>query len=51
MNRKTLKKLRRKAERLALHTALAADAQGKTLRYPDTVKRIYKDLKQGKLQP
>ena len=49
MNGKTAKKLRRKAEKLALQTSLAANEKGLTLRYPNTVKRIANDLKNGKL--
>jgi hypothetical protein len=44
------KRLRRQAVKLVFHTALAADANGKTLRYQQgTFRRIYQDLKTGRI--
>ena len=50
MNQKTAKKMRRQAERLALHTVLSAEQNGLVLKHGKRTKRtIYLDLKKGKL--
>jgi hypothetical protein len=50
VNAKTAKKLRKQAYKLALHTYLAADAQNRDLKHANTGRRIYRDLKNGKLK-
>jgi hypothetical protein len=51
MNQKTAKKLRRRAEKLAMLTHLSASEQGLILKHgPQTTRIIYRDLKKGTIK-